>query len=105
MKKTVLTLCEKGYKPFSPWTTPSFPSSQFSCVTYLLLDILCISYLTCGEETKAQKKSVKMLTKIKRFIQIISVRYIQLGMHPPPSDYFAGEEAEPSMKSGKPTEF
>lgn len=52
-----------------------------------------------------QKKSVKMLTKIKRFIQIISVRYIQLGMRPFPSDYFAGEEAESSMKSGKPTEF
>lgn len=40
------------------------------------------------------------------FMQIKSVRsYIQLGTHPPPSHYLAGQEAESSMKSGKSTEF
>jgi len=54
MKKAVLTQGKKGSKLFSLWTKPSFPSFQFSCVTYLTLNNLCISYPTCSEETKIE---------------------------------------------------
>lgn len=112
MRKAVLARMEKGSKLFSLWTKPCFPSFQFSYATYSKVNIFCILYLTCGEETKLEPHKIQQRFMLKYisnpigFIQIVSVRsYNQLGPRPPLNYYLPGGEAEPSMKSGKSTEF
>lgn len=112
MRKAVLAQEGKGSKLFSLWTKPCFPSFQFSCVTYSKVNILCILYLICGEETKLEPHKIQQKCVLEYvsnpigFIQIVSVRfYNQLGPRPPLSHYLPGDKTELSMKSGKSTEF
>lgn len=88
--------------------------SKFSVLMYdySKANILCILYLTCGEETKLephkiqQKRMLKYVSNPAGFIQTVSVRsYNQLGPSPPLSHDLPEDEAERSMKSGKSTEF
>lgn len=106
MRKAILARGEKGSKLFSLWTKPCFPSFQFSRVTYSKVNILCISYLTSGEETKLEPHKIEQMCRLKYmsnptgFIQIAPVRsYNRLGPCPPLSRCLPGEEAEPSQEN------